>query len=262
MQIFSLNHRGILAVTGEDATSFLQGLISNDIHHAAPDRLIYSAMLTPQGKFLHEFFILKILDGYWLEAERERLPDLKQRLEMYKLRSKVAIQTIDDHDVYFVKGGTSDCGLEDPRLPHMGHRLYATSAPETLSSFDEYQDYRLSLGLPEGSWDLEASQAILLENGFDELGAIDWKKGCYVGQELTARTRYRALIKKRLLKVSTQGFLPHAGTILMTEQGQEAGVMKSSSGHLGLALIRLEFLGTPIHGLTVTLPDWIKIPQE
>jgi folate-binding protein YgfZ len=285
-----LSSRGVLRVAGDDRRAFLQGLVSNDVNKAGPERAIWSAFLTPQGKFLHEFFLSELSDAFLLEGEAERLEDLKRRLSMYKLRSKVTIEALPGMAVAAVFGaptfGLPDepgvcaafgdgVACVDPRLSAAGVRvvLPRTGAEQALSgaglaaaAFEDYDRHRIALGLPDGSRDLAVDKAILLENGFDELHGVDWQKGCYMGQELTARTKYRGLIKKRLLPVSIEGPAPAAGTPLLAG-GTEAGEMRSSCGDVGLALIRLEHLDSAITGLRAgearvraVKPDWLALP--
>jgi folate-binding protein YgfZ len=262
--------RGVLEIAGEDRRPFLQGLVSNDIGKVAADRAIHAALLTAQGKYLHDFFIAEIGDAFYLDGEAARLADLKRRLTLYKLRAKVTIaEASERYAVAAAFGETAlgtlglprergvagaiDGGLAyvDPRLAELGARLLlprdAGLAPLERRGFQAtdaaaYDRLRLALGVPDGSRDLPVEKAILLESGFDELNGIDWQKGCYVGQELTARTKYRALIKKRLLPVEVDGPLPPPGTPVMAGD-QEAGEMRSGQGRLGLALLRLEALG-------------------
>lgn len=289
-QAVILEHRGVLEATGEDLRDFLQGIVSNDVTKVAPDRAIWSAFLTPQGKFLHEFFIAAQGDGFLLEAEAERLEDLKRRLSMYKLRSKVTLRdgradftvaVLLGSDALTSLGLPAESGAAkafggglafvDPRLPALGARaiLPQASAGETLeqagftlTELAAYDALRLALGVPDGSRDLEVEKSILLESGFDELHGVDWDKGCYMGQELTARTKYRALIKKRLVPVEIDGPQPDPGTTIMAG-ARDAGTLRSTSGARGLALIRLEFLAEPDLPLTAgeaTItphkPDW------
>jgi folate-binding protein YgfZ len=162
----------------------------------------------------------------------------------------------------------------DPRLPELGVRaiLPRDRAAALLARFglaagtaDDYDRMRLSLGVPDGSRDLPVEKAILLENGFDELGGIDWEKGCYMGQELTARTRYRGLVRKRLLPVAIDGPLPAPGTPLMLGD-KEAGELRSGRDGLGLALVRLEYLdsGPLVAGgsrVTPRVPGWTRLPD-
>ncbi len=293
-QALILEDRGILVVEGPDGRSFLQGLISNDVEKVSAERAIWAALLTPQGKFLHEFFIFnpepEIL---LLDCEAARLADLKKRLSLYKLRSQVTVR--DASDSYFVavlfgEGTLDRLGLPadpgrtaplaggqvavDPRLAGLGARAMmagpAGGAALDLPGFDpaeraDYDRLRISLGVPDGSRDLQVEKAILLENGFDELHGIDWDKGCYMGQELTARTRYRGLVKKRLLPVRFDGPTPAPGS-QVTCEGKDAGTLCSSIGDRGLALLRIERLDGPLLAGGTLLkpepPDWIKFPER
>jgi len=288
-----LDDRGLISVAGVDAREFLQGLVSNDVRKLTPERTLHSAFLTPQGKYLHDFFIIALGDEILLDCEAGRLADLLRRLGLFKLRSQVTLTDVTaDFSVIALMGNdwADDLGLPheagsagaflggvayvDPRLAAMGGRgvISRDGAEEALSRAGfasrpaaDYHTLRLRLGLPDGSRDMVVERAILLENGFDELGSIDWDKGCYMGQELTARTKHRALIKKRLMPVTVDGPLPAAGTPVMME-GREAGEMRSGQDGLGLALIRLEYLDqaagseTPFTAgdsrLTPTKPDW------
>ena len=264
-----LEDRSILAVAGEDRRDFLQGLISNDVNKVAAGRAIHAALLTPQGKYLHDFFIAELAETLLLDCEGGRLADLKRRLALYKLRSKVALEERGEAWVVaalFGDGIAPALGLGDdagtavpfaggvvfvdPRLAAAGARAIVPredAAPalknagfEAATAAD-YDALRLGLGLPDGSRDLPVDKAILLENGFDELGSVDWNKGCYMGQELTARTKYRALIKKRLVPVTLDGPAPEPGTPILLE-GKDAGEMRSARDSRGLALMRLEAL--------------------
>lgn len=284
-----LNDRGIIAIEGADARDFLQGLISNDITRVSPHQAIHGALLTPQGKYLHDFFIAQVGDKILLDCEKARAADLLKRLSLYKLRAKVTLsEETDDYSVAVLYGQTIEkmLGLEgapgtaketgggalfiDPRLAAVGARaiLPKDTAEQTLKDagsqpgeFSDYDALRITLGLPDGSRDLVVEKSILLENGFDELGGVDWNKGCYMGQELTARTKYRALIKKRLLPVTIEGEAPAPGTPIMAGE-KEAGEMRSHQGKVGLAILRLEHLDkdTPLTAgeaiITPKKPDW------
>ena len=260
-----LSNRGVVAASGPDAASFLQGLVSNDVDKVSDTRAVWAAFLTPQGKFLHEFMIVKSDEGYWLDCERNRRDDLIARLKRFRLRAQVTIEEAAEIEVAAAWGtgiveafglpeqtgaaNTNDEAVTfvDPRLPEAGIRLIGPSAKvqsiaqsagcESAKPAD-YDLTRVQMGLPDGSRDMEVDKALLLENGFEELAGVDFDKGCYIGQELTARTHYRALIKKRLLPVSIDGPTPPAGSPI-TVDGKDAGEMKSSTGAHGLALIRL-----------------------
>ena len=263
-----LPERGVLAVRGPDWRAFLQGLVSNDVARVTPDRAVYAALLTPQGKYLHDFFMVAAGDseddGVLLEGERARLGDLAKRLSVFKLRAQVEVADVsDDWRVVTLWGGGAATALGladergaagrlgagfafvDPRLAAAGARALlptgAEGAPDAFAvgTAADYDSHRLALGLPDGSRDMVVEKAILLENGFDELAGVDWNKGCYMGQELTARTKYRGLVKKRLMPVAVEGPLPEPGTPIMAGD-KEAGEMRSGHGDRGLALVRLE----------------------
>lgn len=285
--------RGVIAISGEDRRTFLQGLVSNDVQRVSEERAVYAALLTPQGRFLHDFFIVAVGDTFYLDCEAERRDDLRRRLSLYRLRSKVTLADATGHFAVALlfgedalpraglsaeagRGAALDGGAVyvDPRLPQLGARalLPRASAADTLVSLgfaagtpEAYDRIRLALGVPDGSRDLPIEKAILLENGFDELNGVDWQKGCYMGQELTARTRYRGLVRKRLLPVAIDGPPPPPGTPVMRGD-TEAGVMRSSREGLGLALLRLEDLDTGTltaagSRISPSRPDWMRTPD-
>ncbi len=286
-----LEDRGILAVSGPDRRSFLQGLVSNDVEKVATERAVYAAFLTAQGKYLHDFIMVEQGDAIWLDAERARLADLKRRLSIYRLRAKVEITERPDLAVAAVFGDgalaalglpaepgaarplEAGVALADPRLAELGARIIAdrgrlTRLPQLQEAdFAAYDRHRLALGIPDGSRDLVPDKTILLEAGFEELNGVDWQKGCYIGQELTARTKYRGLIKKRLFPVHIDGAMPEPGTIVMLD-GKDAGEMRSSCDGLGLALLRLDAvaescsLSADAATLVPQRADWMRLPSE
>ncbi len=152
----------------------------------------------------------------------------------------------------------------DPRLAAAGWRVLAAGLPATGTDAD-WDRHRLALGLPDGSRDMEAEKTVLLEAGFDELHGISWTKGCYMGQELTARTRYRGLVKRRLLPVSADGPLPAPGTPVMSQE-REVGLMRSGDGGAGLAVLRLDALQEVLTAggqvIRPRVPDWAVLPER
>ena len=261
-----LADRGVLAVSGPDRRSFLQGLVSNDVEKVAADRAVYAALLTAQGKYLHDFIMIEHADPILLDCEAARLADLKRRLSLYRLRAKVAIEERPELAVaaMFGEGAIATVGLADepgaarteaegiimvdPRIAALGARaiLPSDNLRPVLAGrgfvetdFAAYDRQRLLLGVPDGSRDMVVEKSILLESGFEELNGVDWEKGCYIGQELTARTKYRGLVKKRLFPVAIEGPAPEPGTVIMLD-GKEAGEMRSNRDGVGLALLRLD----------------------
>jgi folate-binding protein YgfZ len=268
-QLAHLPDRAVLALSGADRVSFLNGLVSNDVAQAAPGRAVWAALLTAQGKWLADFFIFADADRLLLECEAAQAPMLRQRLQRYKLRADIALAETALR-VHVAWDGTPDATggtllAADPRLPEAGWRLLADNALSSNASAADWDLHRLSLGLPDGSRDLEPEKTILLEAGFDELNGVSWTKGCYMGQELTARTRYRGLIKRRLLPVRGPFALPPPGTPLIS-QTREIGQMRSSHGTIGLATLRLDALGAPDIqagevAITIAPPAWAKLPE-
>ncbi len=266
-QLTCLAARAVLSVTGADRVGFLNGLVSNDVALAAPGRAVWAALLTAQGKYLADFFVFAAADRLLLDCEAAQAAMLVQRLSRYRLRADVAIAP-DPLQVYATWDGDPPPGAAvtapDPRHPGAGHRLLASALPANVDE-GAYDLHRLGLGLPDGTRDMEPEKTILLEAGFDELNGVSWTKGCYMGQELTARTRYRGLVKRRLLPVSGQGPLPPAGTLIFGA-GREVGTMRSSNGALGLAVLRLDALGAggleaDGQGIAHHVPGWAKLPE-
>lgn len=262
-----LDTRGVLALHGEDRVAFLQGITSNDIDHVAANRSVFSAFLTAQGKFLHDFFVIALGESLLLDCDADRREDLFRRLRIYRLRSKVEIADATAQyavAVAFGEGAAQAVGLSsnavpgeavpfaggiayrDPRLPALGIRVVAPheGLAETLrdsglaaANAAAYDSHRLALGVPEGGRDLLVEKSTLLESNYDALNAISWDKGCYLGQELTARMKYRGLVKKRLMPVAVDGPLPPAGTPI-TLDGRVVGEMRSGRDGLAIALLR------------------------
>ncbi len=257
----------MIEVGGEDREPFLQGLVSNDVAAAGPGRAVWAALLTPQGKYLADFFILADGDRLLLDCERAQLPMLLQRLSRFRLRAKVTLRAVEALGVHAAWGGvpTDDAiAAPDPRLPGAGWRLLADHPLATTALAVDWDRHRLALGLPDGSRDLEPEKTVLLEAGFDELNGVSWSKGCYMGQELTARTKYRGLVKRRLVPVSVAGPLPAPGTPVLRD-GTEVGSMRSGRDRMGLAVLRLDALRGRLRcgeaGLTVNIPAWMRLPE-
>ena len=255
-------------LSGADARAFLQNLVSNDLDRLTAERAIYAALLTPQGKYLFDFFILEAGDALLLESEAGRLAELAKRLTMYRLRAKVEIAPEAALAVHaaFGDGASEALGLAaepgaarafaggtafvDPRLAAAGVRVVAPAADARAALAEAgfgaadaaaYDRHRLALALPDSSRDLEVERTVLLEANFEELHGVDFHKGCFVGQEVTARTKYRGLVKKRLVRVDVDGPLPAPDTPIRLGD-KDAGQVRSGSDGLALAMLRLEAL--------------------
>lgn len=288
-----LPDRAILRVEGDDARDFLQGLVSADMAAVTPMRAGYGALLSPQGKYQYDFFVCQQDTALLLDGEAARRADLTRRLARFKLRAKVTVSPADDLAVYGLIGAEAvaalglpdsrgsarpiDGGIAfvDPRHDALGVRLILPSATATQTvarlpvapgSAREIAYHRLGLGIAESSQEMEIDQALLLEHGFEELGGVSFDKGCFMGQELTARTKYRGLTKKRLLPVTIDGPTPDAGTPL-TRAGspKSLGEIRRAIDDRGLALVRLEALrdGDEFDAggarLRIHIPDWAQL---
>ncbi len=180
---------------------FLQGLITNDIYKAS-NNLIYSAMLNAQGRFLYDFFIFEKENILFLDCHKNRVDEIIKKLNFYKLRTKVKIIKNDEYQVFF---DDQDCKngfcFDDPRKHELGKRIYLKKNIALQNDDSEYHYRRIALKIAEGEYDLTYEKSLILEFDFDNLNAIDYKKGCYIGQELTARTHYKGQIRKKLYHI-------------------------------------------------------------
>lgn len=295
-----LKNRGIIQIVGKDREIFLQGLITNDAQKIKFTQSIYTALLSPQGKFQYDFFISAIKDGtddsiWLLDCDLDRVDDLIKRMSIYKLRSEVTLENVTDKYSVIASWGDNKklppsmagetqqreggCAFFDPRLIEIGARMILPTEKMleqiaeleknnilTIATMDDYEYHRIKLGIPDGQRDIIVDKGILLECGFDELNAIDWEKGCYMGQELTARTRYRGLVRKRLVPVQIIGEVPHYQTPII-QNLIEVGELRSTSQDWGIAMIRLEALHKALPfscgSATVTphIPHWMCLPS-
>lgn len=241
-----LEGRCLVRVSGADAGSFLQNLVTNDITAVGQDNLAYACLLTPQGRFLHDFFISRDQDGFYLECETQRRDDLIRRLTLFRLRAKVSIEDcFSAFGVYASavcpKGVTT---FPDPRLAELGYRWYLPkgSMKENYALQSAYQDRRIRLGVPEGTIDIKPETDTIANANLDHLHAVSQEKGCYVGQEITAMTENRGVVKRRMLIVSGRHLA--AGENLV-QNGHVVGEIRSvnTSRTEGLAILKLTCLG-------------------
>ena len=290
-----LKEREVIDVTGHDSRTFLQGMISNNMDNLHPKQSIYAAMLTPQGKYLYDFIVIDKNPAIWMDTEQARCETLAKRLSLFRVNSDVrinrqgpalAVAAIWGADALSCVGLKSKTGsttpfgsglaLTDPRTLSLGSRLIAptTEIDSLMSSLGveettsaAYDSHRLHLGIPDGSRDLVVDKSFLLESNFEDLNGVAFDKGCYIGQENTARQKHRGTIRRRLVKVSIDGPAPDPNTPV-TWRNNEIGTMRSSRDGQGIAMIRLdrwakanEEGGTLNAGSAVvvpTKPDWAQ----
>ena len=225
--------REILKITGDDREHFLQGLVTNDVTRLK-DGLVYTAMLTPQGKYIADFFLVPAEGAILLDVDAQLAAMLSQRLTMYKLRSKVAIEAAGLH-MHRGLGAHPDDGFADPRHAGLGWRAYRTE-PQGEDETD-WTALRIALGVPETGAEL-GPDTFILEVGFERLHGVDFKKGCYVGQEVTARMKHKTELRKGLARVQADGPLSPGDEIL--SDGKPAGTVLSVAGNTALAYLRYE----------------------
>ncbi|HEY5048613.1 MAG TPA: hypothetical protein VII49_11410 [Rhizomicrobium sp.] len=263
-----LDNRGILAVSGPDATDFLQGLITNDVRTITNGSAIYAALLTPQGKILIDFLVALHAGTFLLDCWAGAAESLAKRLALYKLRSKVLIERRDDLMVLAGWDGAASperC-FSDPRLPALGWRAVAPRGemPATISG-EVYLAHRLDCGVPEGE-DFGQDKIFALDAGLDELHGVSFGKGCYVGQELTARMKHRGTARRRVLPIAAIDGSAIGGPEIPVSAGTlDIGTIIAAYGSRGFALVRLDRLadagtagltagGTPVR---VGKPAWL-----
>ena len=189
--------RTVLAVTGADAVHFLQGILTQDVTKLATDKIQFAALLSPQGKILHDMFLIDAGETILLDTPTPYAETLRKRLAMYKLRAKVTIADTEIHVGYAATGG-----LPDPRHPALPQRLY--DSPGTIAA-DDYHIARLALGVPDSIHDFAPDEVTALDAGYDLLHAVSFTKGCYVGQEVTARMHYKNIARRGFFILEENG---------------------------------------------------------
>lgn len=259
-----LANRGWIAVSGPDASDFLQGLITTDLDTLEPGQSAPGALLTPQGKIMFFFMISKSDDGFLIETDSDTIDALTKRLTMYKLRAKVDIAKRNETGATVVWGETQPEGsATDLRFGKAGIELYRL--PGGQGSAEGYDALRAEAGVPEAGLDFALQDAFPHDILFDKSGGVSFKKGCYVGQEVVSRMQHRSTARRRLVTVAADTDLPATGTEIRTG-GKVIGTLGTVAGRKGLAIIRIDragaamAAGTPILAgetpVTVTLPAW------
>jgi tRNA-modifying protein YgfZ len=255
-RIAPLPDRSVVRVTGADAEKLLQGIVSNDMERLGSQPAIHTALLTPQGKILFDFFVVRTGDGFLLEVARDKAADLAKRLNLYKLRAKVDVRDVsDDYGVLALWGPTSRSfgempgifAFSDPRLQALGLRIlaevrlaadFATATGGLVASPDDYHAHRIALGVPEGGKDYVLGDTFPHEADLDRLNGVSFSKGCFVGQEVVSRMQNRGSVRKRVVLIEGEAPLTPGAEI---KAGAAAiGTIGSVAGKLALALIRLD----------------------
>jgi folate-binding protein YgfZ len=239
-----LTSRALIAVSGPNTRPFLDNLLSNRADDLEPGQARAALLLTPQGKFLFDLFVIappadEPQDILLLDVEAGRREALIQRLNMYRLRAKVQVEPVDGA-VWAAWGSDPGEGwIADPRLAELGWRGYGREE-RTDAGEDAYDAHRLLLGVPDPARDCEPDKTFPLEADFDLLDAIDFKKGCYVGQETTSRMKRRSAVKTRMVPLRFDGAAPSVGTPVETQDGLRAGEVLSGREGRAMALLRLD----------------------
>ncbi len=271
-KIALLTDRGLVRVAGDGAAKLLQGLVTNDMDRLQAAPAIHAGLLSPQGKILFEFFIVKDGGAFLLETARDKTADLVRRLMMYKLRANAVIEDVSSQYTVaaFWDGepaeGDARFAFPDPRLPALGFRARCSFANDWAlgesgaepASAEDYHARRVGLGVPEGGKDYALGDTFPHEALFDQLGGVSFAKGCFIGQEVVSRMEHRGAARKRIVQVTGAAPLPPPGTPVRAG-AVPIGAMGSSAGARGLALLRLDRVaeaqdkGEPIHADGVTL---------
>jgi tRNA-modifying protein YgfZ len=268
--------RGVIEVAGTEATGFLQRLITNSVLNIPKGEGRYAGLLTPQGKLLFDFFVVPLPEGpdagFLIDCAGEQTADLVKRLNLHKMRAKIAIEDKSNKfAVAAIFGGEGAAGIEgvfyrDTRAPHMGLRVIAPreALAKLTRAASRYEAHRIAQGVPKGGVDFRYGDAFVHDANLDLMNGVDFKKGCYVGQEVVARVHYRNSARKRIVKILFDGPAPAPGTQI-TAGETNIGQVGSTAGVEGLAMVRLDRLeearaaGVALKagdvGVDVTLPD-------
>lgn len=255
-----LSNRAVISIEGDDATAFLQSLVTNDVSNLKEAEAAYAALLTPQGKIHAEFFVVRTVDGFLLDCAANRRAGLLSKLGFYKLRSKVRIAPRDEVDVGVSHDASLPIAYVDPRLTELGKRLIVPKG--SMPHAAGYDNWRLSLGVADSD-ELGEDRIFPHEANFDLLHGVDFAKGCYVGQEVVSRMQHRATVRSRILPLQFQGAAMPGVEIMAGEK--PVGMVLAVSAQRGLALMRLDRLAEARDALltagvstAVQIPAWMQ----
>jgi len=246
MPIAQLN-RSIFRLSGDGVAAWLDGLITNSLK----DNINFAALLTPQGKIIADFFVTKDEDDLLLDTPTKFAADLFKRLRMYKLRAPIDITDVTDtHNVYAIWDGEGEEGFADPRHASLGRRLMTT---DYMESSDDYNAHRLSLGVVESEWDFETVSTFPADANMDLMNGVDFKKGCFVGQEVVSRMKRMTTVKKRMRGLVFEAEAAASDKIMAGER--VIGEVLHVHDQMGIGLIRLDRLKAAEHGPTINGSD-------
>lgn len=244
LTVAQLPARAVLALEGEEARGFLQGLVTANVERLAPGEAAFAALLSPQGKILFDFIVIAMDAGLLLDVRADMAEALEKKLKLYRLRAKIGIERRPQMSVAALWGDAppeaadgAAALIADPRLAALGWRLVGPAR----NGEDEatYNHHRLSLGVPEVGTDFAADSLFLLDANFDALGGVDYKKGCFIGQEVSSRMKRKGDIRRRALIIEGAALEKGAAVIA---GGSTLGETIAASGDKALALIRLDRL--------------------
>lgn len=274
MKYASLDNRGIISVSGDDAVSFLQGIITNDVTHLTDDKAMYACFLTPQGKYLADFFMYEQQGNILLDVDKEILQNLLKRMTMFRLRSKVVLEDVSDrytvHAVWDTHVSPDIPNVHvyaDPRASAMGYRILGTRETVLDMERGDYRLWQMMHGVPNHD-DFERERTAMLEANMDYLNALSWTKGCYMGQELTARTHYRGLIKKRFLPIMLPDTMVFEPNTPITRDGKTIGFIRNCYKNYAMGLVQLDVLDAgyacEIEGTAaeIKIPAWFDAARQ
>jgi folate-binding protein YgfZ len=233
--------RTIFRIAGADRETFLQGLVTNDVRGL--ETLTYAALLTPQGKFIADFFLVPEGDAILLDVAEDLAPDLLRKLNMYKLRAAVTIEMAEKYAIRGIDQPAPEGAHADPRHPALGWRLYSET-PGTPPEID-WDRIRVTHTIPALGREL-TPESYILEAGFERLNGVDFRKGCYVGQEVTARMKHKTELRNGYVRVDLDGPAPAEGSKVTTEDGKEVGVLTTVVPDQAIAYLRFDRAKGPL----------------
>jgi tRNA-modifying protein YgfZ len=242
-----MTDRAIIRVSGDNPAGFLQGLVSNDTQKLAKDGIAYAAILTPQGKYLADFFLVAQGADVLIDVAAPLADDLFKRLSLYKLRAPVMLAR-EDMPVSRGTGPAPDGALDDPRHPALGWRAYGVALPEDGT---DWGALRVAHCVPETGIELVPNETFILEAGFERLNGVDFRKGCYVGQEVTARMHHKTELRKGFATVRLEGRAP-IGTAIEAG-GKPVGTLFTQSGDHAIAYLRFDRAEGPLRAGDATV---------